>query len=191
MQEEQVRNHILEAAAKRFTHYGYSKTTVAEIAGDCGMSSGNLYRYFENKEAIARAAVEERLEEKARICEAATDPKAPVIEQIRQYLLARLRFSHALSCGSAHIFELVQLMTDRHKELLDKYDGKMIDWLEKVIDHGVDRKEFRAVDAKQVAGSIFVATMVFCIPIFMQEPLPVMESRLSDLIDLLYEGLKA
>jgi len=191
MQEEQVRNQILEAAAKRFTHYGYGKTTVAEIASDCGMSSGNLYRYFENKEAIARAAVEERLEEKSRICEAAAEPAAPAMEQIRQYLLARLRFSHALSCGSAHIFELVQLMTDRHRELLDRYDGRMIEWLAGVIEGAVARKEFRPVDARKAAGSVFVATMVFCIPIFMQEPMPVMEERLNDLIDLLHKGLKA
>jgi len=191
MQEQQIRNQILEAAAKRFTHYGYSKTTVAEIAGDCGMSSGNLYRYFENKEAIARAAVEEKLEEKSRVCESAPDSAAPAIEQIRQYLLARLRFSHALSCGSAHIFELVQLMTDRHKELLDKYDGRMIEWIGKIIEHGIARKEFRPLEVERTAGSIFVATMVFCIPIFMQESLPAMESRLNDLLDLLYEGLRA
>ena len=43
---------ILAAAYARFQRFGFGKTTMAEIAGDCGMSAANLYRYFENKEDI-------------------------------------------------------------------------------------------------------------------------------------------
>jgi len=46
---DKVRLRILEAAAQRFTQFGYNKTTMAEVAQDCGMSAANLYRYFENK----------------------------------------------------------------------------------------------------------------------------------------------
>ncbi len=45
----QVRARILEASQGRFRQYGYNKTTMAEVAKDCGMSAANLYRYFENK----------------------------------------------------------------------------------------------------------------------------------------------
>ena len=34
------------AAKKRFTHFGYGKTTMAEVAADCDMSPGNLYRFL-------------------------------------------------------------------------------------------------------------------------------------------------
>jgi AcrR family transcriptional regulator len=54
-----VRGNILEAAKKRFLHYGYAKTTMAEIAGDCNMSPGNLYRYFPGKLDIAEAISQE------------------------------------------------------------------------------------------------------------------------------------
>ncbi|MEZ5914966.1 MAG: TetR family transcriptional regulator [Parvularculaceae bacterium] len=33
---------ILDAASRRFLHYGYGKTTMSEIAGDCNMSTGNI-----------------------------------------------------------------------------------------------------------------------------------------------------
>ncbi|MDH3693378.1 MAG: TetR/AcrR family transcriptional regulator, partial [Gammaproteobacteria bacterium] len=36
---ENVRERILEAANVRFQQYGYNKTTMAEIAGDCKMSA--------------------------------------------------------------------------------------------------------------------------------------------------------
>ncbi len=44
---DEVRERIVEAANARFSHYGFNKTTLAEIAGDCSMSTTNLYRYFE------------------------------------------------------------------------------------------------------------------------------------------------
>ena len=43
------REAILNAAAERILHYGYNKTTMSEIAADCGMSPGNIYRFFEAK----------------------------------------------------------------------------------------------------------------------------------------------
>jgi len=44
-----VRCQIVEAAKKRFSHFGYAKTTMAEVAADCSMSPGNLYRFFPGK----------------------------------------------------------------------------------------------------------------------------------------------
>jgi AcrR family transcriptional regulator len=43
---------ILEAAYSRFLHYGYSKTTMNEIAGDLSMSKALLYYYFPDKSQL-------------------------------------------------------------------------------------------------------------------------------------------
>ena len=50
-----TRDRILHAAMARIKHYGYGKTTMAEIASDCCMSPGNIYRFFEAKIDIAEA----------------------------------------------------------------------------------------------------------------------------------------
>ncbi len=191
MQEDRIRHRILDAAARRFTDYGYGKTTVAEIARDCGMSSGNVYRYFESKEAIAIAGVEKKLEEKSATCEAATDASASAIEQLRQYLLARLRFSHAFNCGGSHLHELVQLITERHHDLIDKYEMRVIGCLTQIIERGIKCGEFSWLDAKQAAISISAATVMFNYPMFMQETLDSMEAKLNGLLELLHQGLKA
>ena len=46
---EEIKSLILEKAIDLFVRYGFGKTTMVEIAKDCGMSAGNLYRYFESK----------------------------------------------------------------------------------------------------------------------------------------------
>ena len=58
-EKESIREQIVDAAKKRFSHFGYAKTTMAEVATDCSMSPGNLYRFFPGKLDIAEAIATE------------------------------------------------------------------------------------------------------------------------------------
>jgi TetR/AcrR family transcriptional repressor of mexJK operon len=46
------KDRILDSAYNRFLHYGYSKTTMNEIAGDLSMSKALLYYYFPDKSQL-------------------------------------------------------------------------------------------------------------------------------------------
>jgi len=48
-QQDLKKERILEAAYNRFLHYGYSKTTMNEIASDLSMSKALIYYYFPDK----------------------------------------------------------------------------------------------------------------------------------------------
>lgn len=48
----EVRERIVDAAEVVFAKYGYTGATMAQIAKQAGLSTGNLYRYFGNKEAL-------------------------------------------------------------------------------------------------------------------------------------------
>jgi len=50
--ETEKRNHVLSLAKKRFERFGFTKTTVDEIARDASISKRTLYKEFENKEKI-------------------------------------------------------------------------------------------------------------------------------------------
>ena len=49
--------NILSAARRRFAHYGFSKVTMDEIAGDVEMGKASLYYYFPTKEDLFKAVV--------------------------------------------------------------------------------------------------------------------------------------
>lgn len=51
-QQDLKREKILDAAYQRFLHFGYSKTTMNEIAGDLSMSKALLYYYFPDKSEL-------------------------------------------------------------------------------------------------------------------------------------------
>ena len=54
----ETRDRILVEAMRLFKVYGYSKTTVADIADACRMSPANVYRFFTSKSAINNAICE-------------------------------------------------------------------------------------------------------------------------------------
>lgn len=56
------RAQILDAAAQCFREYGFHGASIARISQRAGMSTGHIYHYFENKEAIIAAIVERDLE---------------------------------------------------------------------------------------------------------------------------------
>lgn len=43
---------IIESALKHFSDKGYYSTSVQDIAKDCGISKGSLYKYFDSKESL-------------------------------------------------------------------------------------------------------------------------------------------
>lgn len=51
-QQDIKKEKILDAAHHRFLHFGYSKTTMNEIAGDLSMSKALLYYYFPDKSQL-------------------------------------------------------------------------------------------------------------------------------------------
>jgi AcrR family transcriptional regulator len=53
--EHRTRAQLLEAADAHFRHYGYAKTTVADLARAIGVSPAYVYRFFESKQAIGEA----------------------------------------------------------------------------------------------------------------------------------------
>src|SRR5262245_43102189 len=75
------RETILKAAGERILHYGYNKPTMTEIAADCGMSAGNIYRFYPAKIDIAEAltrrfSLETQVEYARIIRDAARSPTA-------------------------------------------------------------------------------------------------------------------
>lgn len=59
---DETRCAIMRHAIDLFSHYGYGKTNIGDIAKAVSMSPGNLYRYFRNKQAIGEAVVEDWME---------------------------------------------------------------------------------------------------------------------------------
>ena len=56
--QDKKRVLIIEAALKRFAHYGLAKTTMSEIAKDISLSKALLYYYFPDKKSLIVGVIE-------------------------------------------------------------------------------------------------------------------------------------
>jgi AcrR family transcriptional regulator len=56
---ERSRSAILDAALELFSHRGYGATSMRDIAGKAGVSTGSVYHHFADKEAIFLALLEQ------------------------------------------------------------------------------------------------------------------------------------
>ena len=52
------RAHILDAAEACFVRNGFHRTTMQDLAREAAMSPGNIYRYFDSKEAVVLGLAE-------------------------------------------------------------------------------------------------------------------------------------
>ncbi|TYR33300.1 TetR/AcrR family transcriptional regulator [Sphingobacterium phlebotomi] len=48
------KEQIIQAALKRFSHYGFHKTSMSEIAVDLNITKANLYYYYPDKNALIK-----------------------------------------------------------------------------------------------------------------------------------------
>jgi len=73
---ERSRRQVLDAALVLFSHQGYRGTSVREIAEAAGVSTGNLYHHFPDKEAIFRTLLDE-------YTAIVADPEYPIMRALR------------------------------------------------------------------------------------------------------------
>ncbi|WP_347038357.1 TetR/AcrR family transcriptional regulator [Glutamicibacter halophytocola] len=66
------RERILEAASERFSSSGYSRTSLAEIARDVGITTPGLTHHFPTKQHLLLAIAERRFDISQSIADAAT-----------------------------------------------------------------------------------------------------------------------
>jgi len=183
---------ILNAARQRFSDYGPCKTTMAEIAADCDMSVGNLYRHFENKQALMVASMNQQLQEKLDAGVAAAAKHDDALDALRSFLQTRLRLGYAQFAGTRHLFDLLNVIESHHREILLDYEQKVISAMAEIVQKGIENKQFTHRDAMQVAYDIHQATLRYNYPVALKNnALEALSEDLNRLVDLLYSGLKA
>ncbi|MDX8392299.1 MAG: TetR/AcrR family transcriptional regulator [Mariprofundaceae bacterium] len=181
---------ILDAADARFADYGYNKTTMAEIAQDCGMSVGNLYRHFKNKESIALTSMQRWLQSKLDAGIDAAEKEHDARQALSVFLQTRLRIGHGHYADTRHLFDMMGLIDSGHRDLLFDYEARVIEALADILRRGITQGCFKHCDAGQTAYDIHQATLRYNSPLNLKfNELNTLQSDLSRLIDLLCKGL--
>jgi AcrR family transcriptional regulator len=186
-----IAQNILAAARKRFEQYGFGKTTMAEIAADCGMSAANIYRYFENKQDIgARLATHCMSEEEAALAQVVARSELSAGARLEMFLLETLRYGHRRWSEQPRINELVEVIAKERPDVVYRHSNAKHAMLMRLIEDGNASGEFAVEDVGAVAWAFLHATVLFDVPLFFHlHSLGEFEKMAKRVSDLLLRGL--
>jgi AcrR family transcriptional regulator len=188
----ETRTQILDAAEQRFRHYGYGKTTMAEIAKDVNMSAGNLYRFFQNKQDIAAACAQRCLATMVdELQPIVDDDSLTAAERLENYALGMLHYTHDQCENSSRINELVDMVANERPDLVHKNNQDLGLQVITLLESGHQSGEFEIEDPAVAADAILTALVKFRVPIFMGlYPLEQFEYMARVTTRLLVRGLR-
>jgi AcrR family transcriptional regulator len=188
---EDTQAQILKAATERFRHYGYRKTTMAEVARDCSMSAGNLYRYFERKSDIGAAvsvAWFAALHQTVRA--AITPPGFSPRQKLEAYFLTVNRFTLESMHSTPHIQEMVDFVSEERPDLVQQHLSTCYEIVINILEEGVARGDFTVPDTAVSARAVLNAFVRFEYP-----PLLALSSHANldeevrEMVALIVDGL--
>jgi AcrR family transcriptional regulator len=191
--KDTVRDQIIDAAKKRFSHFGYAKTTMAEVAADCSMSPGNLYRFFPGKldiaEAIASAEFEDHIQQQRAMV---FTPGKSVMARMREYFFDELRYTYNKLESNPRVFEIASVISHERPAYANWMLATERKLLIELFDEAERNGEFRLEDKEFTAEMIQSAVMKFRYPqLWSKLTLPKLERELDGVLRLLIDGLCA
>ena len=158
-QQDQKREQIIDAALKRFAHFGLNKTTMNEIAGDLNFSKALLYYYFPDKLSLYAAVLEQVFAEITEaVSKALQDAKTPELA-MKIYIEARKGFLEKyfpiLDFNKFLNAEKYQGL----KNLLNKSNESEIGHIKNIIQIGVNTGKYKVEDIEYTAKLLFDAIL--------------------------------
>lgn len=154
---------LLDAALELFVEKGFATTRVEEVAKLAGVSKGTLFLYYASKEELLKAVVRENIS--GRFAQWSAE-----LERFQGSSADLLRYCVAAwwqRIGSTKVSGITKLMvSEAHNfpELANFYATEVIQpgkqLIARVLQRGVDRGEFRAMDMKY-AVYVVLAPMLF------------------------------
>lgn len=153
MSSEERKEQIVNAALKRFGHFGYSKTTMNELADDLQITKANLYYYYPDKMAlfvdvIWEIASELFVEESKIVAEY----KGGFLKTL--FSLLENRAGWMKKYYVLHINESLEwVKSETVQAVMEKAYARYVKLIQELFERAIENKELVVKDAKATALS--------------------------------------
>ncbi|MGN8068682.1 TetR/AcrR family transcriptional regulator [Mucilaginibacter sp. 22184] len=140
------REKILEASHQRFLHYGYSKTTMNEIAGDLSMSKALLYYYFPDKSQLYIAVMRKLANDYIKNLEEHIDTFA----NLKDAFVFQINTNHDFIVSNYNFFDFFRLneqnLPDTIWEIVEQVHLAELNLLSRAIKTEIERGAIKPVE---------------------------------------------
>lgn len=191
MSSDARREAILEVAARLFGHYGYAKTTVADIARETHMGVGTCYLVFTSKEEIVEElssrAHDRVLSAMREVADARTYDSFS--ERLTGVLERRVAVFLALAEEGQHACELLHCKSGPVKSVHARFREQEEAMLGELFEQALVRGELAALDVKRAVALVQRAYATLSPPWLYEHPPEESQRAAYEMSRLLLLGL--
>lgn len=163
---------IVEAAAHILLEYGYAKATTNRIAERAGVSVGSLYQYFDSKDAVFVAVMQNYISQLAKAVQETPLPKsATIMEKLELITIAGIE---ARPDGPKLLFLLSHNSSTEFRDILDRGKSEVTNFVGNLVEAEtqsdratLDLRLQLAMDA--IEGSLFNAASKLEVKLYAKE----------------------
>jgi len=142
---------ILEAATRRFAHFGMAKTTMSEIAKDLNFSKALLYYYFPDKNSLYSAVFEYVIDKMIEDIEDVIS-KGGDFEEIMMYSIdMRVKIINQYYNLFEYTMKMVKELPDELEQVFKESYLREVEIIEKILKIGIDAGEIQVEDINETA----------------------------------------
>lgn len=180
---------ILDAAERLFKHYGYTKTNVADIAKDLGMSPANIYRFFASKSDIHQALCRRMLSAAYDMAAAIAERGGSACGRLKDFTLGQFQITRDTMLDDRKVHEMVVVAMEQNWPAIEEHIEAIRLIVERIIEEGIAAGEFRDQEPALAAENFMSATVLLCHPQLVAKCLA--ETRIGKPEDLIEFALRA
>jgi AcrR family transcriptional regulator len=186
---EEIRKKIILSAGRIFSHYGFKKTTMDEIARSLKMGKSSIYYYFESKEDIFEAVVlYEANTLRNKLTTAIKSVESPM-DKLRDYVFVRMKAFEKLSNYYNAIFDKNLDHFDFVEKIRLEYDREELAILRLILYHGARQEIFNVENSEYTAMAIQTTLKGLEVPLFWKKKEDHIAKRLNAILDVLFYGI--
>ena len=190
--DHDVRDRIIVAARAHFSRFGYSKTTVADLAKAIGFSKAYVYKFFESKQAIGEAICAQCLEKIVSAGEAGKAEGKTASEKLRRVFNSLVTTTLALVFEEELLYEIAAHAAAERWPASVAYLEKVEAMVREIVLIGRETGEFeRKTPIDETSEAIMLVLRGFLNPLLLKHNLHELPDGPTKVINLVLRSLAA
>ncbi len=149
-----TRGHLLEVVDDLVRERGSADISMTDLAAAAGMSTSNLYRFFENKEALLEAVAEKFFARKIEVMEEVTASDLPVREKMYDYFARRFELMVAQYEADPDLLKSYLEIGNQHFEVVRGYVDLGDHYLALIVAEAMEEGYFEGLSIDQTVSLI-------------------------------------
>jgi AcrR family transcriptional regulator len=189
---EAGRERLVDVVMELVEERGAAALTVTEVASRAGMSPSNLYRYFENREAMIEAVAERWFSPKVAIMEEVVASDLPPRRKMYEFYARRFTLIRAMWERDPVVFQTYCELGEENFEVIRSYVDLGDHYLGEIIAEAMADGHFAGLDIDETISTINQMLSTYCNITVMAMIMPKLsEAKLARIIDAVFDGLSA